>query len=292
MTNPNRVVLITDCHVVSNDSEAGLVGETYPSHAKVMARLINNLEPYQVYNGGDDKDHYGNEAAVGDELDNFKTNLYNVLNWRAPTSGGNVLRPMLPGNHDATLDYTDEGANDFSVWETRFWQAPYHWYDDWPAPQIRFIGLHVEIIHEPDAQAGYFSISESERTYLTAQLAALPVGYKAVILTHAPLDPEFGNEVHADHGGTEVRATLASNAAKIAGCLSGHRHGNGNSHTLSGVLHVSCPSLAYTENNAAGGFFLLEYDGVDTLTAHYRTGVGTLFGAYDPAVYVPVEISI
>lgn len=290
MTNANMAIITTDWHVTSNDSDAGGLGETYPTDALALARHINSLAPYLILNMGDDKDHNGDEAACGDELDQYKTNVYNVLDWPAP-SGGNALKPMLPGNHDATLDSADAGANDYSVWTSRFWVAPFHWYIDWPSPKVRFIGIHSDILHSPDLLAGNFEIATEETTWLSDQLAALPVGYKAIICSHPPIDNVFfGNGIHATKGGTALLLVISTNAAKIAACLHGHRHLNGETHTLSGVLHMSCPSCAYTESNALGGFLILEYDGASSITIHYHTGHPGLLGAYGG--FMPLVLSV
>lgn len=288
MSNPNLFIVTTDWHITSSDSETGGLGETLPGQALAISRYLNSFGAAGIVNLGDDKDHYGSET--GDELDNFKTNVYNVLNWASVNGGVTALKPTGPGNHDEIADYTDEAETDFSLWNARFWSSPYHWTCDWSAPQVRFIFVHAYVIHAPDANAGFFQMDASEVTWLTAELAALPVGWKAFICSHPALAPALGNEVHDDFQGTELRALLAANAAKLVGCLGGHRHTNGASATLSTIKHLSCPGMSYTADNAAGGFILLEYNGTDTITAHMRTGPGSLLGGHGS--YTPVTFSI
>jgi len=291
MTNSNWWVITTDWHVTKDDVTTGGLGETFPSQCKMMSQYINSLAPAGVVDLGDCGDHYTGDKAT--ELDNYVAYVKNVMRWPS-VSGGNATHPCLPGNHDKLTDYTDaEGADPYSLFNARLWSSPYHWYTDWSAPKIRFIAIHTNILHSPHASAGGFSITQAEIDWLETQLAALPVGWKAIVCSHAPLDNAFfGNGIILTEGGTALLALIAANSAKIAACLGGHRHINGLSNTLSGVLHISCPAMSYTENNSPGGFFLLEYDGADTITAHYRTGPGSLLGAMGAAVYTPILISV
>lgn len=290
MANANRFIVTTDWHVTSNDSEEGGFGETYPKDALAVSRHINSLSPVGVIDFGDCKDHYG--ADTGDELDNYKT-YHNLLNcWARVNSGVNALKPILPGNHDKKTDYDEvEGATPYSLFDDRFWSSPYHWTCDWLAPQVRFIAVHTNILHTPHATPGGFEILQAEIDWLEAELLALPVGYKAFVCSHAPLDNAFwGNGVLLDEGGTELLAVLETYQADILASLHGHRHLNGETNTLDGVLHISCPALSYTENNPLGGFLLMEYNGTDTIKVHYRTGHPGLLGA--KGGFTPLTFSV
>lgn len=285
----NYFVVTTDWHVTS-DGETGGTGEIQATPALALARHINALSPDGVISLGDNKDHYGLEAAVGDEEDLFNTNVAQIINWKAPNAGVNATKPLLPGNHDEILDSTDEGATDFSIFTTRFWAAPFHWTVDWTAAQIRFIGIHTYIIHSPEAHMGGGQIDATERTWLSSELASLPAGYKAIVVSHFPLVSDFGNEVQASHGGTELLTILSDNASQIACCVNGHRHTVGTSYTVSGILHINAGGTSYITGDAAGAFLLLEY-AASAITVHLRSA-GGLFGEYAAASFTPIVVSL
>lgn len=291
--NQNHWIWTSDWHVVSDDADTGGTGETFPTDALAVARHIRSLDPAGVIDLGDCKDHYG--AGQSDELENYRNLVMSKMPYGIVNSGVGALLPILPGNHDEVYDYSDPGSpTDFGYFDNAFWTSPYHWACDWIAPSIRFIGIHAYILHDPDANAGKFKIDASELTWLSSELSALPVGYKAIVCSHPPgNDAAFGNGISLTDGGSDLLTILAANSSKIAAYFNGHRHANANTATLNGVLHINGPSIAYTAGNSTGGFILIKYaSGPNTLTLHYRYGPPSQYGAFNPTTYTPIVINL
>lgn len=291
MTNANYWIVTTDWHVVS-DGESGILGEITETNALALSRHINAIAPAGVISLGDSKDHYGNEAAVGDELDKYQDNFTDIVTWKATNAGVNATIPILPGNHDEVADYNVDGSNDFSIWDSRYWSTPYHWTVDWTAPKIRFIGIHAYIIHTPEAHNGYFQIDAGERTWLSNELGALPADYKAIICSHPGVLSSFGNEIHADHGGTELLALLAANNTKIAAYICGHRHLPGNNAVQDSITHVVAGGVAYVSGDTNGAYLLLEYLPAANDIKIYLRSAGGFYGVFNPATYTTITLSL
>lgn len=298
MSNPNRLIWVSDQHVVSNDSEAGIVGDTKPFEAAAFVSHIRGLEPYGFFDTGDCKDHYGLTGTT-DEHDNYITYFRNRIPWLAvnaarPGETVNATKPILPGNHDELTDYlTPGGVTDFSPFDAKFWGAPYHWTADWTPAQIRIIAVHSYIAHHGDPFVSLGTVDTAEITWLSAELAALPVGWKAIVVAHMPFLTTFGNNVHYNQ--SALLAVLAANNTKIAACLSGHRHLNMDNAVQDGIRHITGVSTAYTVSNALGVFAIIDYDsGAGTLTfhAHFGPGSTSLFGALPPSLYTPVVVTL
>jgi 3',5'-cyclic AMP phosphodiesterase CpdA len=276
----NLWVWTTDWHVTSADTEAGGLGETRPHQAASISRYIRALAPAGVIDTGDCKDHYG--LDTGDEHDQYITNVKNIIPWGTVNEGVPAQAPILPGNHDEVADYGG-GVTDFS-----FWGAPYHWTTDWNAAQIRFIGVHTYVEHT-GGLAGFFHCDADERDWLQDELDALPSGWKAIICTHPSIDPAVGNEVRADFGGTELRALLAANAAKITCCVSGHRHiSPPGQTTVDGIPHITGPGVSYGTGNSDGGIMILKYTG-SNIVFHALRGPASFIGALD--AYTPISVA-
>lgn len=291
MSNPNLWVWTTDWHVTSDDSEAGILGETKPKEAAAVVSHINGLNPAGVIDTGDCKDHYG--LSTSDEHDNYIRYVRSKMSWATVNPGFNAKYPILPGNHDEVDDYSSpDNGTEFSMWDSKFWPAPYHWTCDWAAPKIRFIAMHAYIMHAPNGLAGGFSIDQVEIDWMTAQIAALPAGWKAIVCSHPPALPAFGENIWTTLGGTNLIAALAANNTKIVAYLNGHRH-NQTTAVQDGICHFNVGSMAYTQANGFGGFMVIEFlPGSNTLRFHYRYGPETLYGAFNPGQYTPIDISL
>lgn len=303
--NPNLAVILTDTHSVKNDSTPGTLGETYPREAAALVEHIVAMEPAGCIDMGDIKDGYEGAADMQAEYDSDKRTFDSRIPWfevNPPTPGNGTVtakRPRLLGNHDELHDYPAPAiANEFSLAEQNYWPAPFHWTCDWQTtgPLIRFIAFHSAIIHDdPNVDNGYFSLDPTERAWLANELAALPVGARAIGCCHPAILPTFGNEIKSNHGGTELLALLAANNTKIAACLGGHRHLNQPHAIQDGILHISCMSAAYTAGNQRGGFTIAEYiPGSNTLRFHARYGpaADSFYGPVDPAVYTPQDVAL
>jgi hypothetical protein len=285
--NNNLWIWTSDWHVVSDDIEIGILGETFPKQAAAVVEHLKGLDAAGMIDTGDCKDHYG--ASTGDELDNYVTYVRNIASYATVNPGVNATKPILPGNHDEVDDF-GAGSTDFSLFDARFWAAPYHWTCDWAAPQIRFIAFHAYIVHT-GGLAGFFQMDASERTWLTNELAALPAGWSAIVCAHPAALTAHGNEIHATLGGTELLSLLAANSSKITAYLHGHRHANMTNTLQDGIRHFSGPAMSYTASNAFGGFVILEYlPGTNQIVFHYRYGPTGLYGPFDGAVYSPVTV--
>lgn len=277
----------SDWHVVSNDAESGIIGETHPTDAADVAAHIASLDPAGVIDTGDCKDHFG--LAASDEHDRYLAAVAATLPWGTVNAGVNATYPILPGNHDEVFDSIDSGTvTDMTTWDAKFWGAPYHWTCDWAEPRVRFIALHCTIIHQPTVGSGLFAIAQSEIDYLSAQLAALAVGWQAIVCTHTSADPIFGNNIYGPAGGDALLAVISASKTRIACCLSGHRHAPTLTHVLNGTRHISGPGVSYTLGNSYGGWCPIAYDdSARTLTVDFLYGPPhsyTRVAAYDPIV--------
>lgn len=289
---PNDLWIWTsDWHVPSDDAEAPIVGDTKPTDAAALVEHINSLNPAGVIDTGDCKDHYG--PGTGDELDNYVAIVRDgIERWGEVNPGASATHPILPGNHDEVQDSgAGSGtATDFSLFDARFWSAPYHWSTDWPAAQVRFIGIHAAIIHDQGGFTGFFTVAQAETDWLEDELAALPGGWKAIVCCHAPLDnAAFGNGVHDAKGGSALRAVLAANSAKVAACLNGHRHSKMATSVLAGIRHISGPGVSYYTGDARGGFVPITHaDGVLTFDCLQGppSGYGRVSG------YTPITVEL
>lgn len=281
---------MTDCHVVSNDSDQGGVGQLYPTDARAVARYINSLSPVGVIDTGDCKDHYGESQE--DELTNYLNLIGNVVNWGTVNAGANAQFPTLPGNHDELDDYdTVGGVSDFSPFDNILWGSPYRWTCDWAAPQIRFIAFHARILHASESNEGFFRVEQAEIDWVEAELNALSAGWKAIVCCHPPILTTFGNNIHASHGQTALLAVLAANTAKITAVFGGHRHINMITATQDSIPHFSAPGVSYSTSNSLGGFILIEYlPASDELSLHYRLA-RPVYGEFNPATYTTMVIS-
>lgn len=282
MPNANRAIWATDWHMVSNDTEFGgvpqsVAGGMHPTDSSNLAAHFNFLDPAIVFDTGDCKDHYGTDAGVTDEHDNYITYVRSNTNVRWATvnadAGVTATRPILPGNHDQEWDSQDsDPTHDTSLtsWNARFWGPPYHFTFDWAAPQIRFIGLHTHIIHLasplPDGYEGWAEIDPAEVTFMTGIVDALPTDWTAIIMSHHPLETDSnngvpGNSVRPDTGGAALYAAMAARSSKIMAALSGHRHFAHNTvQTFNGVTSICAPGVSYRATDTLGRFNLLDYN--------------------------------
>lgn len=282
----NLFIVTTDWHVVSTNAEAGIVGQSWPDDAAGLAAHLAALGHSGVIDLGDVKDHYG--AGTGDEIDNYVSRVREVIPYATVNAGATATRPILPGNHDEIADYSTAAATDFSLFDARFWEPPYHWTCDWNAPQIRFIAAHTTIIHSPDALAGFFAIDAAEIAWIADAIDGLPQAWKAIVCTHAPIDPAIGNNVHASRGGMDLRAALSARSSKLVACVNGHRHLDLRLTTLDGIPHLACPGVAYTHTDQRGGFVHLIYSpGAGTITAEQHVATATGYeAAHVPTITV------
>jgi hypothetical protein len=308
---PGLFAVVTDWHVTSDDAEQGGLGDTRPKEARAVAEHIRGLRPAGAVCLGDLKDHYGPDT--GDELDQYLANVADRMPWAEvnPVDAGGVAIdarfPALRGNHDEVYDYTEVGTvTDFSIADAKLWPSK-HWTTDWGraedrtaglSPKIRFIGVHTTIIHAPNAEAGFFSITQAEIDWLAAEIAALPAGYKAIVVAHTSFLDAVGNNVgpSGHNGQAALLALLAANATKIICCLGGHRHLNFQAAaTQDGIKHFSLPSMAYNIANSNGGFTLLQYvPANNAIVVHYRMGPGSssMFHEISPATFTPVSLTL
>jgi hypothetical protein len=247
------------------------------------------LAPAGVIDTGDCKDHYG--PSTGNELDEYEARVLEVVPWAGVNPGTNAQWPILPGNHDEVNDYPYQPANDFSLFNARLWGPPYHWTCDWQAAQVRFIGYHARIVHWGDTlpYSGFFVVEQAERNWLASELGLLPDGWQAIVCSHPPLHPSFGNNIGEwpGYGGTEVKAILAQHSGRIAAYLNGHRHANMNTAVLNGITHFNGPGTSYSAGNGKGGFVPIDYNPpARTLTFryHYARTPFAPFVGYTPVV--------
>jgi hypothetical protein len=292
VANPNLWVWITDCHLVNNATEPGITGQTRPTQGSAFSDYIIAQRPAGVIDTGDCKDHFGPNTY--DQHGHYRASIRDELPWGTVTAPS-ALYPILPGNHDEIYDYTESPVTDFSLFDQRFWPAPYHWYCDWTAARIRFIAFHSNIVHGPSGLQGLFQVAQSEIDYVSAQLAALPANYTAIVCCHPPIAPAFGNYIWTALGGTALRAVLTANAAKITCVIGGHRHLNFPTTTLEGNQHFSGPSLAYTLGNGFGGYVPITLDpAARTLTFDYLYGRTPFTTRYTNAgvPFTPIVLSL
>jgi hypothetical protein len=291
--NQNLWVWTTDWHLTCNFADHGIIGETYPVDASAVTDYILSLRPAGVIDTGDCKDHYG--ANTYDAHGHYRT-CRDDMPW-ATVTAPSALYAILPGNHDEIYDENDSRGTDFSLFDQRFWPAPYHWTCDWTAARIRFIALHANVIHAPSIRQGFFQVTQTEIDYVSAQLAALPANYTAIVCCHPPIAPTFGNYIHESFGGTALQALLAANAAKITCCIGGHRHFNFLTTTLDGIPHFSGPAMSYTitPSNAFGGWVPITLDPVArTLTWDYLLGPPSAYTRYAPGgvPFTPIVLQL
>jgi hypothetical protein len=292
VTNQNLWIWTTDWHLVNNFADHGIVGEVYPVDGSSVSDYIIGLRPAGVIDTGDCKDHYG--ANTYDAHGHYRASARDELPWGVVTAPS-ALYPILPGNHDEIYDYTDTRGTDFSLFDQRFWAAPYHWICDWAAARIRFIGFHSNIVHAPDIRLGFFSVAQTEIDYVTDQLAALPANYTAIVCCHPPIAPTFGEYIYDANGGTALRAVLSANAAKITCCIGGHRHFNFSTTTLDGIPHFSGPAMSYTLGNSLGGWVPITLDpAARTLTWDYLLGPPSSYTRYSPGgvPFTPIVLTL
>lgn len=280
--------------MVQTDATHGIIGQTHPTEGDALGAWIAAYNPFGVFDTGDCKDGYG--AANTNQLDMYREHLRWRMPWVTLNAGFNAQWPTLPGNHDEVDDYNTVGSvSDFSPFTSKFWSPPFHWSFDWPAPKVRVIALHTYIQHTGGIAAGLAHIDTTEINFLTSQLASLPTGWCAIVCSHFPANPAFGDYVNfIDNtyefaGPSTLANTLAANAAKIPCYLNGHRHDNMTTNTLNGIVHIDGCSTAYTLNNGSGGFVPIKYDSAartltfDYLYAH-SAGAFTRYAGFTPIV--------
>lgn len=261
----NKVVLVTDLHVSSIPS--GL-DPTKVLEARAFANHINSMKPAMVINLGDNKEIFGSSQNVND----FKTGFHDVL-----------VGPhyFLRGNHDEDYD-TDNATGSFTGFNAVFPSGsyPYRFAVDWSGAKVKFICPHTYILHTGSPNMGYGAIDSDEISWVSGQLNSLEAGWKAIVGSHFPLNPTFGNEIHADAGGNTFRSLIAANSGKIACYINGHRHFSPGTNTLSGVIHFNAPMGSYWTSWGEGGFTLMDYNPeADTITMQSREG-RNLYGQY------------
>lgn len=275
----NLCVWTTDWHVTDTIST-----RTKREKARDFAYHINSLRPKVVLNLGDN----GEVHARKEDYEYYRDYAHSIIN-----------RPMLVlrGNHDEDVDWNTPGENLFTVFDSVFPNLPYHGTLDWEAPKIRFIGYHAYVVHSPDAELASFRVAASERTWLSDQIAAIPIGWKSIICSHPPLLSSMGNNIVASSGQTEVLAMLAAaGTAKIAAYFCGHRHQDNINAVQDGIIHITGICVGYSGAGGAG-FNLIRFDpGANTLTlemvsrGHFNTPFNNSAGATIP--YVPIVISL
>lgn len=262
-------------------------GTSNPARIDSVVDRLLLLQPAGVIDTGDCKDGFG--AGTGTQLDDYVTRVRYRVPWAV--SKGAPL-PILPGNHDEVFDYTPQGnPTDFSLWAPRMWAAPYHWSTDWAAPKIRFLAIHSTIKHE-NPFWGFASVAAAETDWLGNELAALPAGWKAIVCSHFPANPAFGNEIRPELGGTALRTILSANSAKIVAYLNGHRHANMSVSNMNNIPHFNGPSVSYTLGNGYGAYATITYDpegGSVTLRVYYAVAP---FNEYPVSLYSPVTIGL
>jgi hypothetical protein len=257
MANANLVVWASDWHTTINDIQSWQHTKKEPSWA--LSRHIASLLPQYIIVTGDCSHDYG----LNGDMASFRDDV--CANFDPPPY-------LVRGNHDENQDVGTGTVTSFALFDSYFAAGsfPYRWTLNWTAPQIQFIAFHTTIVHT-GANQGYFNVSSTDRSHVSAALAALPVGWKAILVAHPPHATTFGNYIHASEGGSELSTIVSANAAKILCYLGGHRHstpGNGTA-VQDGITHVNGAALAYT---GGGGFMLLEYrPAVPDVIVYYRS---------------------
>jgi hypothetical protein len=277
-----------------------------PSEAWAVCYHIKSLDPYLVFDTGDCKDAYGVNATTTAQHANYTSIVRDsgIMPWGTvnPRADVNATRPILPGNHDEVNDYTDAGT-DFSMWNSNFWASPYHWTMDWPAPKVRFVAIHGTILHIDQATAlgnaglaGFYQMTAPEIQWMSDRVDELPSGWRAIVLTHAPIpgsNSEFGGGYATGIPNNQaLRDAIAARSSRIIACLSGHRHQDQLQLNLSGVLHICSGSMAYT-TNTFGSFNIIEYKN-NKLRFHMRRGPSiTNLAAYGRVKGLPIiEVAV
>ena len=270
-----------------SDMHIGSPGGTQARVTALVTHLLG-LSPDGVIDTGDCKHNYG--TTTGGELDNYKTWVRSTLPWLVSTG---APYPILPGNHDEVYDYASPVGmpTDWSLWDPRMWSAPYRWRADWSQAHIRFLAIHSYIKHE-NPLLGFFSVDQADIDWLEDELAVLPSGWKAIVCSHAPADPVFGNYIHDSLGGANLRTLLAVNAGKIAAYLNGHRHGNMENAALNGIRHMNGPSTSYTQGNGYGAYTRIEYTAATNSIKFRVFYAANGFTEYPTSLYTPVTINL
>lgn len=277
-SNPNRLAWITDLHC---GPVAGGIGFLSAEAGRAFANAVNATGPVAVINTGDCGELYGDDVTF------YRKHLHNFI--EAP-------HYVLRGNHDEDTDSYTAGTTAFTIFDSIFPEIPYHFTYDWEAARVRFICPHSFMVRPGVAEAGLGEITLSERNWAENELDNLPVGWKAIVMTHYPADPAAGAQIAATKGGTEWLAILAAHAASIVFYGYGHRHAVPYSTTLSGVTHVQGFAGCYVASGlmTSGGFMLMEYDDVAntiTLEARFGRSIG-LYGNSPRTLFTPMVFNL
>jgi 3',5'-cyclic AMP phosphodiesterase CpdA len=274
----NLFVVLTDTHFIPLGGSSTL-GNMYDWEMTALAHHINSLGVTGVINAGDLKDNYG--APADGHVGLYKTHFEDII--KAP-------KFRLMGNHDEQNDYSVPGR--ITTPYTDVFGPPVGFSTIWTEPNVKFIGLDTFIVHDPDIYEGYFEIEESQRTFLTNELASLTTGQKAIIVTH-PTIKVYGNQIHATKGGTELIAILEANSSDILCAMCGHVHIIPQVTLDTGINYMAMGAASYVASpptDARGGFMLLEYTGT-SIVFHYMRATAP-FGVYDPTLYTPWEVTL
>lgn len=265
--NPYRFIGSTDWHVGRDGNP--------PAYTEAIANHIVSLAPAGCFDLGDCKDHVG--ASSAPELVSYKALVRDVLPWAHVNPGVNAKKPLTPGNHDEFGDYQDPGPGNFSLFDAALWGPPYHFTCDWPEPRIRFVVIHSRLVHPNDTVVypGFATTESAEWAWLDNELDLLPEGWQAIIGSHFPLHPGYGNNIGhwswLPHGGTEIRAILMAHAPRVTAYMNGHRHANLNASILDGIPHFNMPGVAYAGGQPSGGIVPIDYNPVArSLTFSYH----------------------
>lgn len=201
-------------------------------------RKIADMFPFNaVVFGGD----YSNGSASS-----INEGVYMVY---APLTGAACPVMGTAGNHDSWQDQQDvtnaqifkrhaaRAKVDYPAFAPLDKISANGYYDD-PTVNIRYIILDAEPRNTSVSTNSTATITAN----LTAMLAGVPEGYKAIIFSHKPLNSALGSGFKDAVNNATV---LETNAEKIICCINGHGHTDA-SETLNGVLYIQTRAAAPT----------------------------------------------
>lgn len=268
------------------------VGKQLNSRVVELVGHLNSLGADGAIDLGDCSEGFG--LASAHQMDEYCDIVRDEMPWLSVNPGsGNASYPILPGNHDEVHDYASPigEPTDFTIFNQRLWGPPYRWSADWAQARIRFLAIHSYIRHA-QPYLGFFTVDQSDVDWLEDQLDAVPNGWKAIVCSHAPANPGFGNFIFDQIGGAALRQLLALKSNRIAAYLNGHRHGNMGTGVLDGIRHFNMVSTSYTQGNGLGAYATVRYSS-STNSLLFRCFYGVPpWAEFPTSLYTPVNINL
>ena len=245
LNNPIIIGFNTDQHLVANPSSSSLT--TTRDQIAYGLRTLRDLTKKFPFNlvvlGGDT--HGGSSGTI---LAMQESALY-VVN---QMDGVDCPLAVLVGNHEGGQDNQDITRE--QVYQTH--KSPSmqnkiivtidktNGYFDDPSCKIRFIFL------ESFGRTGIYTSTDYNNN-LNTMLSSVPVGYKAIIFSHQPLDENLPQvaERKGWNNPAQCHATLQTYKDKIIACICGHIHNNLYIEDFDGITFIATTCAGKYELN-------------------------------------------